>query len=120
MNDLEHQPIHTKLFFAQLVTTIVGTACYPLDTLRRRMMMQSDITTSSSNGHLNILHSKGKSISNQGNTAIYTGTWDCIKKIYRNEGGIRGFYPGLSVNIVRGLSGGLMLVGYDELKRLLD
>lgn len=50
---------------------------------------------------------------------MYSNTWDCIKQIYKNEGGIVGFYPGLSVNIIRGLSGGLLLISYDELKKYL-
>lgn len=26
---------------------------------------------------------------------LYKNWWDCVKKIFRNEGGIRGFYKGL-------------------------
>ena len=31
---------YSFFFFNQALTTVVGTACYPLDTVRRRMMMQ--------------------------------------------------------------------------------
>lgn len=62
-------------------------------------------------------------IVNQGDTSIkqklYKNTWDCIKKIYKHENGFVGFYPGLSVNIIRGLSGGLLLISYDELKKFI-
>ena len=50
--------------FAQFVTVTAGIASYPLDTVRRRLMMQS--------GRGDIL---------------YSGTIDCFKKIYQNEGG---------------------------------
>jgi len=45
--------------FAQFVTVAAGIASYPLDTVRRRLMMQSG------RGDL-----------------LYSGTLDCFKKIY--------------------------------------
>lgn len=47
------------------------------------------------------------------------GALDCVAKIYRQEG-FRGFYKGLGANILRGLGGGLLLIGYDELNLLLS
>ena len=46
--------------FAQFVTVSAGIASYPLDTVRRRLMMTSG--------------KKGKDI-------MYNGTWDCFQKI---------------------------------------
>jgi hypothetical protein len=43
----------------------------------------------------------------------------CVRTILREEG-IRGLYSGLPANLVRGLSGSLLLVGYDEAKVLLQ
>jgi len=76
---------------AQLVTNCSGWLSYPLDTVRRRMMMSS-----------------GRG------TALYTSTWDCFRKIYKNEGGMKPFYKGALSNIFRGVGGALVLVLYDE------
>jgi hypothetical protein len=32
---------------------------------------------------------------------------------------VRGFYPGIGVNVARGVSGALLLIGYDEIKAML-
>jgi len=76
---------------AQLVTNSSGWLSYPLDTVRRRMMMSS-----------------GRG------TALYNSTWDCFVKIYKNEGGLKPFYKGALSNIFRGVGGALVLVLYDE------
>ncbi len=50
------------------------------------------------------------------------GTWmngrECFRHIMRQEGW-KGLFSGLSVNLVRGISGALLLVCYDEAKALL-
>ena len=56
--------------FAQVVTVGSGVASYPLDTVRRRLMMQSGL--------------KGADIQ-------YTGTMDCFAKILKNEGPLAFF-----------------------------
>jgi solute carrier family 25 (adenine nucleotide translocator) protein 4/5/6/31 len=78
--------------FAQFVTVTAGIASYPLDTVRRRLMMQS--------GRGDIL---------------YSGTIDCFKKIYKNEGG-RAFFKGALSNVIRGTGGALVLVFYDKIQ----
>jgi len=79
-----------KFIVAQCVTAAAGLFSYPLDTVRRRLMMQS-----------------GKK------DKIYTGTLDCFVKIAKNEGG-RAFFKGALSNIIRGAGGSLVLVLYDE------
>jgi solute carrier family 25 (adenine nucleotide translocator) protein 4/5/6/31 len=81
--------------FAQFVTVTAGIASYPLDTVRRRLMMQSG------RGDL-----------------LYAGTIDCIKKIHQNEGG-KAFFKGCLSNVIRGTGGALVLVFYDKIQALL-
>lgn len=50
---------------------------------------------------------------------MYASGLDCVRKVYRYEGGLRGFYPGIGVNLVRGVSGAILLIGYDEIKAVL-
>jgi len=76
---------------AYVVTALAGMASYPLDTVRRRLMMQS--------GRGDIL---------------YSGTMDCFRKIYANEGGKSAFFKGAGSNLIRILGGSLVLVLYDE------
>jgi len=80
--------------FAQFVTVSAGVASYPLDTVRRRLMMQS-----------------GK----KGGDIQYTGTWDCFVKIAKQEGP-RAFFKGSLSNIIRGTGGALVLVFYDKIQ----
>lgn len=69
---------------------MAGVASYPLDTIRRRLMMQSG------RGEL-----------------LYNGTIDCGKKIFANEGG-KAFFKGALANVFRGVGGAMVLVIYDE------
>lgn len=81
--------------FAQVTTTIAGVITYPLDTVRRRLMMQS-----------------GR------DDVLYKNTMDCFRKIYNNEGHY-AFFKGQWVNIVRGLGCSLLLVLYDKIQHKL-
>jgi len=88
---LKDQNILIKYMVAQVVTNSSGVLSYPLDTVRRRMMMNS-----------------GRG------TMLYTGTWDCFAKIYKSEGGMKPFFKGALSNVFRGVGGALVLVLYDE------
>ena len=83
--------------FAQIVTVGAGVVSYPLDTVRRRLMMTSG---------------------QKGADVMYTGTWDCFKKIYHNEGP-GAFLKGCLSNIIRGTGGALVLVFYDKIQAYL-
>jgi len=85
-----------KFLVAQVITGISGLVSYPLDTIRRRLMMQS--------GRKEVM---------------YTGTIDCFNKILKNEGG-KAFFKGALSNIIRGAGGSLVLVLYDELQRIFN
>ena len=83
----------TMFLFAQFVTTVSGLATYPLDTVRRRMMMQS-----------------GR------DDVLYKNTFDCFRKIYWNEGGILPFFKGGWTNVIRSTGGALVLVFYNKIQ----
>jgi len=84
-----------KFIMANFVTTLSGIIAYPLDSVRRRMMMQSGSAT-----------------------VQYTSTIDCFKKVAAKEG-FNGFYKGCLSNVFRGVGASLVLVLYDELQRMV-
>jgi len=86
----KNQSILLKFLVAQCVTALSGLLSYPLDTVRRRLMMQS--------GRKDVM---------------YTGTLDCFRKIAQNEGS-KAFFKGALSNIFRGMGASLVLVLYDE------
>ena len=88
--------IIAKWAVAQCVTIASGIVSYPFDTVRRRLMMQS-----------------GKK------EKLYNGTLDCWAKIAKNEG-MGAFFKGAFSNVLRGTGGALVLVMYDELKKIID
>lgn len=81
----------------QVVTICSGILSYPFDTVRRRMMMQS-----------------GRAKAD----IMYKNTLDCWVKISKQEG-TNAFFKGALSNVFRGTGGALVLVFYDELKKLL-
>jgi solute carrier family 25 (adenine nucleotide translocator) protein 4/5/6/31 len=85
----------TKFFFAQLVVTSSESLSYPLDTIRRRMMLQS-----------------GRAVKE------YTSAVDCFQKIVKHEG-FSAFFKGNFSNIVRSIGSSMVLVLYDEMKKVL-
>lgn len=82
---------------AQTISVTAGTLSYPLDSVRRRMMMQAG-TDPALRQYRNSIH--------------------CLVTVAQKEG-IRGFYLGLGPNIVRSIGGALLLVGYDSFRWLL-
>lgn len=96
--DMKNANIFAVWFFAQCVTVSAGIVSYPLDTVRRRLMMTAGKT---------------------GKDKLYDGTLDCFKKIYANEGGLKPFFKGCLSNILRGTGGALVLVFYDKIQAYL-
>ena len=83
-----------KWAVAQVVTVSAGVISYPLDTVRRRLMMQS-----------------GRAAEDM----LYKGTLDCFAVIARTEGPL-AFFKGSLSNVIRGTGGALVLVFYDTLQ----
>jgi len=77
-----------------VVTIVSGISAYPLDTIKRRMMMTAGQTT-------------GK----------YQSSLACAKELVAREG-MRAFFKGAGVNIVRGVAGAGVLSGSDKLKKI--
>lgn len=76
------------------VTVGAGLASYPIDTIRRRMMMTS------------------------GEAVKYSGSIDCGRRILAEEG-IKSFFKGAAANILRGVAGAGVLALYDRLQMLM-
>jgi len=74
-----------------LVTTAAGLGGYPIDTVRRRMMMTS------------------------GGGVKYNGSIDCFRQVLKNEG-MASLFKGAGANIIRGVGGAGVLVGCDMMK----
>jgi len=77
-----------------IVTTTAGLASYPIDTIRRRMMMTS------------------------GEAVKYSSSIDCAKQIMAKEG-LSSFFKGAGANILRAIAGAGALSGYDKLQFML-
>ena len=76
-----------------VVTIASGLVSYPIDTIRRRMMMTS------------------------GEGVKYKGSLDCAVQIMRKEGAM-SFMKGAGANILRGVAGAGVLAGFDKFKEL--
>lgn len=74
-----------------VVTTVAGLGGYPIDTVRRRMMMTS------------------------GTGVKYNGSIDAFSKIVKAEG-VQSLFKGAGANVMRGMGGAGVLVGCDILK----
>jgi len=76
---------------AWIITTTAGLASYPIDTVRRRMMMTS------------------------GQAEKYSSSIEAFVKIAQKEG-IKTFFKGAGANILRAIAGAGALAGYDILQ----
>ncbi len=96
-NDVKNANFFAVWGFAQFVTVTAGISSYPLDTVRRRLMMQSG---------------------RKGGEVMYNGTMDCFRKILKDEGP-KAFFKGSLSNVIRGTGGALVLVFYDKIQGYL-
>jgi solute carrier family 25 (adenine nucleotide translocator) protein 4/5/6/31 len=76
------------------ITIGAGLASYPLDTVRRRMMMTS------------------------GEAVKYTSSIQCASQIMAKEG-VPSFFKGAGANILRAIAGAGVLAGYDQLQYIV-
>jgi solute carrier family 25 (adenine nucleotide translocator) protein 4/5/6/31 len=76
--------------------TVVMPFNYPFDTVRRRMMLESE-----------------KPVSER----LYKGSIDCFQQIMKKEG-LPGMYKGMIPELFRGIGGSLVVVIYDRIKMI--
>jgi len=81
-------PVYVRFAVGYVVTVVAGLASYPIDTIRRRMMMTS------------------------GTGAKYKGSLDCAIQIGKTEG-VKSYFKGAGANILRGVAGAGVLAGFD-------
>jgi len=89
----EDAGVLSSFLLGYAVTVTAGLCSYPIDTIRRRMMMTS------------------------GEAVKYNGSIDCTVQVLKNEG-ILSFYKGAGANILRGMAGAGVLAGFDKFKQL--
>jgi len=77
-----------------IARTVVMPFNYPFDTVRRRMMLQSE-----------------KPIAER----VYKGSLDCFKKVLVKEGA-KGMYKGMVPELFRGVGGSLVIVIFERIK----
>jgi len=73
------------------VTNVASLLAYPIDTIRRRMMMRS------------------------GSAVKYNGSLDCATQILKNEG-FKSFFKGAGANVLRACAGAGVLSGFDKVQ----
>jgi len=74
-----------------IVTIVSGIVSYPLDTVRRRMMMTS------------------------GEAVKYKSSMDCMMQIIKSEG-VKSLFKGAGANVLRGVAGAGVLSGFEKLQ----
>jgi solute carrier family 25 (adenine nucleotide translocator) protein 4/5/6/31 len=80
-----------SFFLGWAITIVSGLASYPIDTVRRRMMMTS------------------------GGGVKYAGSIDCAKTVIKTEG-FMSLMKGAGANVLRGVAGAGVLAGSDVVK----
>ena len=78
--------------------TVVMPFNYPFDTIRRRMMLQSE-----------------KPLAER----LYKGSVHCFTSILKKEG-LKGMYKGLVPELFRGVGGSMVIVAYDRIKVIFN
>jgi len=83
---------------AQVARNAVMPFNYPFDTVRRRVMLESEKAPAD---------------------RIYKGSLHCASEIMKKEG-LKGMYKGMIPELARGVGGSMVIVAYDRIKAILD
>merc|ERR1711976_174879 len=87
----ENSSLLASFALGYVVTITSGLISYPIDTIRRRMMMTSS------------------------EAVTYKGSMDCAIQVIKNEGAM-SLMKGAGANILRGVAGAGVLAGFDKFK----
>merc|ERR1711935_33048 len=85
--------VAASLLLGWAVTVTAGLMAYPIDTVRRRMMMTS------------------------GGGVKYKGSIDCATQVLKNEG-FMSLMKGAGANVLRGVAGAGVLAGFDKFQAM--
>jgi len=85
--------LFATFFLGWAVTIVAGIASYPLDTIRRRMMMTS------------------------GAAEKYKNSIHCAQVIFQKEG-VYSFFKGAGANVLRGIAGAGVLSGFEKFQEI--
>lgn len=94
----EQNTVFRRWLIAQFVTTAAQALVYPLDTVRRRLMLSGEVRPNYT-GPM---------------TPRYKNTLHCFTSVVGEEG-FRVLYNGFGVNLLRSFGGALCLALYDTL-----
>lgn len=86
-------PFVLSFLLGYVVTVTSGLMAYPIDTVRRRMMMTS------------------------GEAVKYKNSLDCFVQITKNEGPM-SLMKGAGANILRGIAGAMVISGFDKIVQI--
>jgi len=89
----DNASVFLSFILGWIVTVTAGLMSYPIDTIRRRMMMTS------------------------GQAVKYKGSMDCFVQVLKSEGAM-SLMKGAGANILRGVAGAGVLAGFDKFKEL--
>merc|ERR1711976_752757 len=89
----ENSSLLASFALGYVVTISAGLVSYPIDTIRRRMMMTS------------------------GEAVKYKGSMDCAVQVIKGEG-FMSLMKGAGANILRGVAGAGVLAGFDKFKEV--
>ncbi|KRX07964.1 Mitochondrial carrier domain [Pseudocohnilembus persalinus] len=92
IKDFQNKNFFCKLLVAQLVTITAASFVYPFDTVKRKMMMQSN-----------------------SKTIKYNGAFDCLQQIIQKEG-FQAVFRGYLSNCLRSVSGAVSLTLFDTIQ----
>uniref|UniRef100_A0A1I7ZAU0 ADP/ATP translocase n=1 Tax=Steinernema glaseri TaxID=37863 RepID=A0A1I7ZAU0_9BILA len=94
-DDPKQMQFAMSFLLSQACLIVSGITCYPLDTVRRRLMMQA-----------------GREVK------LYKNTFDCWSQMIRKEG-LSAFYKGVATNSLRSTSGALIISVYYEFMKYM-
>jgi solute carrier family 25 (adenine nucleotide translocator) protein 4/5/6/31 len=89
----DNASVFLSFILGWIVTVTAGLMSYPIDTIRRRMMMTS------------------------GQAVKYKNSMDCAVQVLKNEG-FMSLMKGAGANVLRGVAGAGVLAGFDKFKEL--